>query len=148
MRRHLAPFYSSTGRPSVDPELMIRMLIVGYALGIRSERRLCEEVHLNLAYRDKLVVRFGPRAEFGSGSYASTSLGVTPSQAAAGSLSALVEGGVLFQRPMGHRRKRRMAAIAERRRGFAGHEGWQRRPIQGDRDPDTKREPRLLSWLP
>ena len=51
MRRHLAPFYSSTGRPSVDPELMIRMLIVGYASGIRSERRLCEEVHLNLAYR-------------------------------------------------------------------------------------------------
>ena len=51
MRRHLAPFYSSIGRPSVDPELMIRMLIVGYAFGIRSERRLCEEVHLNLAYR-------------------------------------------------------------------------------------------------
>jgi len=51
MRRHLAPFYSSTGRPSVDPELMIRMLIVGYAFGIRLERRLCEEVHLNLAYR-------------------------------------------------------------------------------------------------
>jgi transposase len=51
MRRHLAPFYSPTGRPSVDPELMIRMLIVGYAFGIRSERRLCEEVHLNLAYR-------------------------------------------------------------------------------------------------
>ena len=51
MRRHLAPFYSSTGRPSVDPELMIWMLIVGYAFGIRSERRLCEEVHLNLAYR-------------------------------------------------------------------------------------------------
>ncbi len=51
MRRHLAPFYSSTCRPSVDPELMIRMLIVGYAFGIRSERRLCEEVHLNLAYR-------------------------------------------------------------------------------------------------
>lgn len=51
LRLHLAPFYSSTGRPSVDPELMIRMLIVGYARGIRSERRLCEEVHLNLAYR-------------------------------------------------------------------------------------------------
>lgn len=47
----LAPFYSMTGRPSVDPELMIRMLLVGYCLGIRSERRLCEEVHLNLAYR-------------------------------------------------------------------------------------------------
>ena len=51
MRRHLAPFYSTTGRPSVDPELMLRMLIIGYAMGIRSERRLCEEVHLNLAYR-------------------------------------------------------------------------------------------------
>jgi transposase len=47
----LAGFYSSTGRPSVDPELMIRMLLIGYCLGIRSERRLCEEVHLNLAYR-------------------------------------------------------------------------------------------------
>ena len=51
MRRHLAPFYSAIGRPSVDPELMIRMLFVDYAFGIRSERRLCEEVHLNLAYR-------------------------------------------------------------------------------------------------
>jgi transposase len=51
LRRHLAPHYSHTGRPSIDPELMIRMLIVGYCFGIRSERRLCEEVHLNLAYR-------------------------------------------------------------------------------------------------
>jgi transposase len=51
VRRDLAPFYSSTGRPSVDPELMIRMLIIGYCFGLRSERRLCEEVHLNLAYR-------------------------------------------------------------------------------------------------
>ena len=51
VRAHLAPFYSSTGRPSIDPELMIRMLIVGYTHGIRSERRLCEEVRLNLAYR-------------------------------------------------------------------------------------------------
>jgi transposase len=51
VRRELTPFYSSTGRPSIDPELMIRMLIVGYCFGIRSERRLCEEVHLNLAYR-------------------------------------------------------------------------------------------------
>src|SRR5438067_2058785 len=47
----LAPFYSHTGRPSIDPELMLRMLIVGYCFGIRSERRLCEEVSLNLAYR-------------------------------------------------------------------------------------------------
>src|SRR5438270_4240900 len=51
LRRELAPFYSAIGRPSVDPELTIRMLIVGYCFGIRSERRLCEEVHLNLAYR-------------------------------------------------------------------------------------------------
>ncbi len=47
----LAPFYSHTGRPSIDPELMIRMLIVGYVFAIRSERRLCEEVQVNLAYR-------------------------------------------------------------------------------------------------
>jgi len=51
LRQHLAAFYSHTGRPSIDPELMIRMLLVGYCFGIRSERRLCEEVHLNLAYR-------------------------------------------------------------------------------------------------
>jgi transposase len=49
IRAHLRPFYSETGRPSIDPELMIRMLIVGYC--IRSERRLCDEIHLNLAYR-------------------------------------------------------------------------------------------------
>lgn len=51
IRAHLTEFYSHTGRPSVDPELLIRMLLVGYCFGIRSERRLCEEVHLNLAYR-------------------------------------------------------------------------------------------------
>ena len=51
IRSVLAPYYSATGRPSIDPELMIRMLLVGYCMGIRSERRLCEEVHLNLAYR-------------------------------------------------------------------------------------------------
>lgn len=51
LRAGLAPFYSSIGRPSIDPELLIRMLLVGYCFGIRSERRLCEEVHLNLAYR-------------------------------------------------------------------------------------------------
>src|ERR1700744_5260746 len=51
VRRGLVPFYSSIGRPSVDPELMIRMLLIGYCFGIRSERRLCEEGHLNLAYR-------------------------------------------------------------------------------------------------
>jgi len=49
LRQHLTPFYSHTGRPSIDPELMIRMLIIGYCYGIRSERRLCEEIHLNLA---------------------------------------------------------------------------------------------------
>jgi transposase len=51
VRAHLADFYSHTGRPSIDPELLIRMLLIGYCFGIRSERRLCEEVHLNLAYR-------------------------------------------------------------------------------------------------
>lgn len=51
IRNQLAPFYSMTGRPSIDPELMIRMLLVGYCFGIRSERRLCDEVHLNLVYR-------------------------------------------------------------------------------------------------
>ena len=51
LRQHLSEYYSHTGRPSIDPELMIRMLIIGYSFEIRSERRLCEEVHLNLAYR-------------------------------------------------------------------------------------------------
>ena len=47
----LEPFYSHTGRPSIDPVLMIRMLIVGYVFALRSERRLCAEVRGNLAYR-------------------------------------------------------------------------------------------------
>ena len=51
LRWQLAPFDSHTGRASIDPELMVRMLLIGYSFGIRSERRLCEEVHLNLAYR-------------------------------------------------------------------------------------------------
>ena len=51
VRKELAPYYSHTGRPSIDPELMIRMLIVGYVFAIRSERRLCSEVQVNLAYR-------------------------------------------------------------------------------------------------
>ena len=51
LRGELLPYYSHTGRPSIDPELMIRMLLVGYCYGIRSERRLCQEVELNLAYR-------------------------------------------------------------------------------------------------
>ena len=51
LHERLDSHYSHTGRPSIDPELLIRMLIVGYCYGIRSERRLCEEVQLNLAYR-------------------------------------------------------------------------------------------------
>ena len=51
LRTYLGPYYSDVCRPSIDPELMMRMLIVGYCFGIRSERRLCDEVHLNLAYR-------------------------------------------------------------------------------------------------
>ena len=51
IRQHLAPFYSSTGRPSIAPELMLRMLLVGYIMSIRSERRVCEAIHVNLAFR-------------------------------------------------------------------------------------------------
>src|ERR1700744_4149595 len=51
VHKELADFYSHTGRPSIDPVLMIRMLIVGYGFAIRSERRLCSEVQVNLAYR-------------------------------------------------------------------------------------------------
>jgi transposase len=51
IRIQLEPFYSDMGRPSIDPELTIRMLIVAYCYGIRSERKLCEEVELHLAYR-------------------------------------------------------------------------------------------------
>src|ERR1700681_1349160 len=51
VRAELAPYYPLNGRPSIDPVLMIRMLIVGYVFAIRSERRLCAEVQVNLAYR-------------------------------------------------------------------------------------------------
>jgi hypothetical protein len=51
VHKELAPYYSHTGRPSIDPVLMIRMLLVGYLFALRSERRLCSEVQVNLAYR-------------------------------------------------------------------------------------------------
>jgi transposase len=51
LRSELGPHYSSIGRPSIDPELMIRMLVVGYVFAIRSERLICREVQVNLAYR-------------------------------------------------------------------------------------------------
>ncbi len=51
VRAELAPYYSHTGRPSIDPELMLRMLVVGYVFAIRSERQLCSEVQVNMAYR-------------------------------------------------------------------------------------------------
>jgi transposase len=51
LRKELEPYYSEIGRPSIDPELMVRMLIVGYCYGIRSERKLTQEVELHLAYR-------------------------------------------------------------------------------------------------
>jgi transposase len=62
LRAHLGPYYSDVGRPSIDPELMMRMLIVGYCFGIRSERGLCDEVHLNLAHR--WFVAWGSTATF------------------------------------------------------------------------------------
>src|SRR6476659_1626706 len=51
VHRELKSYYSHTGRPSIDPVLMIRMLLVGYVVALRSERRLCSEVQVNLAYR-------------------------------------------------------------------------------------------------
>ena len=51
LHKDLAPYYSDIGRPSIDPELMIRMLIVGYCYGLRSERRLVQEVDLHLGFR-------------------------------------------------------------------------------------------------
>ena len=66
VRSELAPYYSHTGCPSIDPELMIRMLLVGYCYSIRSERRLCQDVSLNLAYRwfCRLGFSVTPRHEF------------------------------------------------------------------------------------
>jgi transposase len=49
--RELSPYYSEIGRPSIDPVLMIQMLIIGYVFAIRSERQICREVQVNLAYR-------------------------------------------------------------------------------------------------
>ncbi len=51
LRTELAPYYSHTGCPSVDPELMIRMMLLGYCYSIRSDRRLCQEVDMSFAYR-------------------------------------------------------------------------------------------------
>lgn len=51
MQEKLRPFYSHAGRPWIGPELIVRVLVVGYVMGIRSERRLCPDVHLSLAYR-------------------------------------------------------------------------------------------------
>jgi len=52
VRAELAPYYPSIGRPSIDPVLMIRMLIVGYVFAIRSERALCREVQVNGAIKE------------------------------------------------------------------------------------------------
>ena len=51
VREQLKGFYSSTGRPSIDPEILLRLLVVGYLYGITSERRLMQEVRMHLAYR-------------------------------------------------------------------------------------------------
>ena len=57
VHKELAPYYSHTGRPSIDPVLMIRMLLIGYIFAIRSERRICAEIQVNLAYRWFLQAR-------------------------------------------------------------------------------------------
>ena len=64
LREHLAPYYSHTGRPSVDPELMICMLIIGYCLGIRFERRLCETAPLlSWLFEQLLDAQFFPNMD-------------------------------------------------------------------------------------
>src|SRR3974390_3241795 len=84
LRAHLGPYYSDTGRPSIDPELMIRMLIVGYCYGIRCERRLCEEVELHFAYRwfclldldpEFLIIRHSQSIDTGASGTATSSGG-------------------------------------------------------------------------
>lgn len=57
LREHLRPFYSKTGRPSIDPALMLRLLIIGYCTGIRSKRPLCEEVSVNLFAHLKRILK-------------------------------------------------------------------------------------------
>ena len=59
LREKMAPFYSEIGRPSIDPELMIRMLLVGYCYGIRFERRLCEEVEMHLIQHSRSTAMAG-----------------------------------------------------------------------------------------
>ena len=59
VRERLKPFYSSTGRPSIDPEVLLRLLLIGYLYGITSERRLLEEVKMHLAYRWFTRLDFG-----------------------------------------------------------------------------------------
>lgn len=51
IRKKTKHLYSNTGRPSIDPEILVRMLLIGYLNGITSERKLCEEIRLNVAYR-------------------------------------------------------------------------------------------------
>src|SRR5580704_2972324 len=59
VRERLKPFYSSSGRPSIDPEVLLRLLLIGYLYGITSERRLLEEVKMHLAYRWFTRLDFG-----------------------------------------------------------------------------------------
>ena len=87
----LAPYYSRFGRPSLDPALMIRMLIVGYVFAIRSERALCRDVRVNLAYRwfcglsleDKFRITRRSHAPVTSVSVTATSLGACSSASSA-----------------------------------------------------------------
>jgi transposase-like protein DUF772 len=86
VHKELAPCYSHTGRPSIDPVLMIRMLIVGYVFAIRSERRLCSEVQVNLGISVVLQARHRGRD---TGSF-----GVQPRPARALSAERCVTTGI------------------------------------------------------
>ena len=60
LRSELAPHYSSMGRPSIDPELMIRMLVVGYVFALRSERLICSEVQVTWPFSMSRCESFAP----------------------------------------------------------------------------------------
>src|SRR5512147_1479990 len=125
LREKLARFYSEIGRPSVDPELMLRMLIVGYCYGIRSERRLCEEVHLvkrfqtihqcsvDVARRLALLFGIGTRAlpSWGSRTRRNNLLG-----GLAGGLTAGPSGHTISPRLLGsEKREQRIFGVCNQR---------------------------------
>ncbi len=111
IRPYLADFYRHTGRSSGDPELMIRMLLVGYCFGTLRERRLCEEVHLNLAYRWFCRLDIGERVPDQSTLFQETARSVPGPRTVASCTRN--DGGAMPRRGHGQR-----AAYGRRRRPY------------------------------